>query len=365
MRAVLPGLLLVGSALAALGMTEVGLRLFARFDGELGREVAQRDPFGSKVVPDGRFGYRQRYGAVFDYDNGTRGTANALGWRGPIVQMPKPSGVVRVVLLGESTTHGWGVNDHETIDAYLRVALAERFPGRRVEVVNLAFDGYDAYQVWQRLLSDGVRLQPDALVLNVGINDVRNARFPGLGDPDPRTLLWAGETRRLRDEAARGGPTLWTRAKHYLYLARLPGVVRSRRAMRSAGPSPTEHVYLDAARNFDLNVRRIAAEAGRLGVPLLLSTPPSVLTNPGAPRHMAPRSYWVVGPAETQAYRDTLSSRLQAISRELATAGQRVAYVPHSLPPAVFLDDCHLDPTGNRLMAVDFAAALAPLLTER
>lgn len=364
LRVLVPALLLAGSALAALGMAEVALRLFARFDGDLGRQVARWDPLSTKVEPHGRFGYRQRPGAVTVYGNGTRATANALGWRGPVVQVPKPPGVVRVVLLGESTTHGWQVNDDETIDAYLRLALADRLRGRRVEVVNLAFDGYDAYQIWQRLLTDGTRLQPDALVLNTGINDVRNARFAGLGDPDPRTLIWEGEMRRLRDEATSGGPTLWTRAKHYLYLARLPGVVRQRRASRSVGPSSTERVYPDAARNFERNVRRIAAEAARLGVPLLLSTPPSVLGNPEAPPDMAPRSYWVVGPAETQAYRDTLAGRLRAVARELAAAGQRVAYVPHALPPAVFLDDCHLNPDGNRLVAADFTAALAPLLAE-
>jgi lysophospholipase L1-like esterase len=163
----------------------------------------------------------------------------------------------------------------------------------------------------------------------------------------------------------RGGPTLATRAKHWLYLARLPGALRNLRAMQQTGPKPAEHVYPDAAVQFALNVGRIADEAARLGVPLLLSTPPSVITRPDAPRGMAPRSYWIVDPATTQAYRDTLAARLVTIARERGRAGQPVVYVPHDLPSNLFLDDCHLTPDGNRRLAADFAAALEPLLTRR
>ncbi len=359
-------LLALLSGLFALGLVEGALRvLVARVGGPLGRQLAAWDPYAVKVQPHGRFAYRQRPGTVFPYPNGTRANVNARGWRGPVVATPKPAGTVRIVLLGESTTHGWGVNDDETVDAYLRADLAARLPGRTVEVVNLAFDGYDAYQIWQRLRSDGVALAPDALVLNAGVNDVRNARFAGLSDPDPRTLLWDGEMRRLRDEAARGGPTIGTRAKHYLFLARLPGALRNLRVMSRSGPRAAEQAYPDAADQFSLNVGRIADEAARLGVPLLLSTPPSVITRPDAPRDMAPRSYWIVDPATTQAYRDTLAGRLLRIARERNRADLPVVYVAHDLTGDLFLDDCHLTPDGNRRLAADFAAALEPLLARR
>jgi lysophospholipase L1-like esterase len=71
-------------------------------------------------------GCRQRPGALLRYANGTTATANARGYRGPLIRVPKPVGTFRVVLLGESTTHGWGMSDEHRIDAYLRHGLADQ-----------------------------------------------------------------------------------------------------------------------------------------------------------------------------------------------------------------------------------------------
>ena len=54
---------------------------------------------------------------------------------------------------------------------------------RRFEVVNLALGGYDAYQLFERMRTDGVHFAPDLLIINSGINDVRNALFAGLEIP--------------------------------------------------------------------------------------------------------------------------------------------------------------------------------------
>lgn len=356
--------LLVGSLLAAAVLAEGALRALAAAGNRLARQVAAVDPYAIKIEPHGAFGYRQRPGAVLLYSNGTRATANAEGFRGPEVAIPKPSGTFRIILLGESSTHGWYVNDNQTIDAYLRELLAADRPDLRLEVVNLAYDGYDAYQMWQRLLDDGVRLQPDLIVVNAGANDARNAKYPGLGDPDPRTLIWEADLRRLRDEVARRGPTLWTRLKHLSFLARLPGVVREDLARRRTGgrQAGTHGPYPDAANNFERNLERIADIAHRLGVPLLLSTPPSALALPDAPSHMPPRDYWLRDAATTQRYRDTLATRLRGLAARRAAAGQPVRLVSHRMPGRLFLDDVHLTPEGNRAMAADFAPAIMPFL---
>lgn len=358
--------LVAGALLVAALLAEGGLRLLAAAGNRLARQVAAVDPFAIKIEPHGAFGYRQRPGAVLIYGNGTRAPANPQGFRGPEVAVPKPAGTFRVVLLGESSTHGWYVNDSQTIDAYLRTILAAQRPDLRCEVVNLAYDGYDAYQMWQRMLDDGARFQPDVVVVNAGANDVRNAKFAGLGDPDPRTLIWEADLQRLRQEQAAGGPTLFTRLKHLSFLARLPGVVRQdlrrgrggRGGTSAAAPGP----YPDAADNFQKNVERIAALAHGLGVPLLLSTPPSALTLPDAPRQMPPRDYWLTDAATTQRYRDTLAARLHAVAGKAAAAGQPVRVVSHALPGRLFLDDVHLTPEGNRAMATDFAGAITPFL---
>lgn len=154
------------------------------------------------------------------YANGTRAIWNALGFRGPLVPQHKRPGAFRMILLGESTTHGYQVDDDQTIDVHMRALLRERYPGIRFEVVNLALDGYDSYQIYERLKSDGLALSPDLVIVNAGINDVRNARFPNLKIPDPRTVVWEGNLQLMREEARRGGPSLSSRLTHYSYAAR-------------------------------------------------------------------------------------------------------------------------------------------------
>ena len=316
------------------------------------------DPLGVLVEPHGELGYRQKPGSVFSYANGTSASSNAMGFRGPVVAIPKPAGTYRIVLLGGSTTHGWGVNDDSTLDASMRRVLAARYPDRRFEVVNLGFDGYDSWQDFERLRSDGLLLQPDLVILNSGINDVRNARYPNLVDKDPRTILWASVMTRLREDQRRGRPTVWTVIKHYSLLARLPWLLRAQLGGRAVprGADPVQ-AYPEAADYFQRNVERIASLTAGQGIPLLLSTPPSSLRLPGHHELTSDRTYWVGNDTATQRYRDELDNRLHLVADSLRAANALAAYVPHALGLNLFLDDCHLTPAGNQRLAEDFVAA--------
>ena len=221
----------------ALLVGELILRGTARWMGEWGVRLVTWDPFATKIMPMGEHGYRPRPGSALKYANGTVATTNRQGARGDTVLIPKPAGRVRVVLLGGSSMHGYGADDGESIGAAMTRLADSAFGPGRIDVVNLAYDGYDSYQERERLIADGLRFAPDILVVNTGINDVRNARqahleIPG---PDPRTLIYRPDTERLKRERANGGPSVATYLKHWLFLARLPGVVRSGLAERTGG----------------------------------------------------------------------------------------------------------------------------------
>lgn len=346
------------SALLAEGV----LRIYAHSSDSWVAHQLRADPFAVLVEAHGDLGYRQKADRTFHYENGTTATSNSMGFRGPEVAIPKAPGTVRVLLFGGSTTHGWGVDDAETIDRHMSEMLRNRHPGRTFEVINLAFDGYDAYQILERLRSDGLRLEPDFIIVNTGVNDVRNARFPDLKDRDPRTILWLSEITRSREEQRRGGPTLWTRTKHYLYLARLPATARAARSQ----PDSTERVigpYPDALDYFETNLTRIIAAASKASAVVLLSTEPSSLTTRYQPDDTSPISYWIRDAATTQAYRDSLDARLHGVASRASSGGYRVARVPYlELEPGLFLDDAHLNGEGNRRMAEAFVAAIEPFL---
>lgn len=369
--------LLIGACSA-----EAALRLYVAIDRSAGARLVGYDPMAVEIEPEGRLGYRQRPNSVFHYGNGVTASSNALGYRGPEVRPTPPPGTIRIVLLGESTTHGYGVPDDQTIDANMRRLLSRRYPQRRFEVVNLAFDGYDSYQELERFRKQGIPLHPTVVVVNTGINDVRNAWYADLQDPDPRTLIWGPVVARLRAERARGGPSLWTLTKHYLLVARLPGYLREQLRSRAeardksallalagiethgAGPASAARPgppYPDAALLFDRHIRQLVDLALTQGMSVLLSTPPSALRS-YPPSATSPQGYWIRDAKTTQDYRDELAHRLRAIAEEEASRGRPVRYIAPAMPRPFFLDDCHLTGAGNAVMAEAFVDVVTSLL---
>jgi lysophospholipase L1-like esterase len=242
----------------------------------------------------------------------------------------------------------------------MRRILSQRRPDLAIEVVNLAFDGYDSHQLVERLRTDGLPLAPDLIIVNTGINDVRNTRFTNLADPDPRTLIWENALRWMREQEARGGPTIWTWTKHHLYVARLPGVARqhltnARQAQQQQATSPNP----EAIGRFERNLERIVDMAGAAGIAVLFSTPPSSLSLKYRPDTPPERDYWIVDAATTQRVRDELARRMQLVVDRAAGRGHQVWYVRHHLPPELFLDDCHLTADGNRALALAFVQSKA------
>ena len=96
---------------------------------------------------------------------------NAHGLRGPDRDYQKPAGVRRVLLLGDSFTAGYYAEEEQTLRAVLEAELNARCSSRW-EVIN---GGTGAYSTDQELLfytSEGVRYDPDVVVLLFYYNDL-------------------------------------------------------------------------------------------------------------------------------------------------------------------------------------------------
>ena len=87
------------------------------------------------------------------------------------IPLPKPAGQVRILFLGDSCTFGYGVAHDKTFVEVAESLLREQAATGSVECINAGVPGYTLFQGYRRLATEGLRLQPDLVVLNFGWTD--------------------------------------------------------------------------------------------------------------------------------------------------------------------------------------------------
>lgn len=106
---------------------------------------------------------------------------NSLGFRGAETTWEKHEGVFRIVCLGGSSTYGFGpTSDATNWPTRLQGLLNQAPLTRRVEVINLAAQGYSTFESLIQLALRGVSLEPDLVLVYHAINDMRCALYPGV-----------------------------------------------------------------------------------------------------------------------------------------------------------------------------------------
>lgn len=89
---------------------------------------------------------------------------NSKGLRDREYPYEKPTGTVRILVLGDSMTWGLGVADDEMFTEVLERRYAKE--GMAVEVINTAVSGWGTDQQYLFLQSEGLKYQPDVVLLN-------------------------------------------------------------------------------------------------------------------------------------------------------------------------------------------------------
>jgi lysophospholipase L1-like esterase len=93
---------------------------------------------------------------------------NPQGFRGPLVDTPKPPGIVRIFALGDSNTFGWDVDEGVNWPSQLQRLLASS--PRRTEVINAGVWGYSSFQGLRRF-RELLEFEPDLVLVSFGAND--------------------------------------------------------------------------------------------------------------------------------------------------------------------------------------------------
>ena len=284
---------------------------------------------------------------------------NSRGFRTPEFEMQPAPGAIRVVVLGDSSTFGWGVEESETFPAQLRTALAARLgrPLDQVEVIGLGVPGYSTFQGLVLLQRLGLALHPDLLVWSYLSND-----GAATGEDDEATYA-----RRLGPTGALLEALHASRA--FEALEAWIAVARAR-IRPPAPPDPHDPAQRNVANYRIARAHMLAAiEAARgAGIPIALlgqcirGAPAQVMADvareTGVPHLDATGLLDAAVPAiaEEERFatdRDRIAARYGA--DELASHPRWLAFLP---------DRCHPNPLGHRLVAEAFADVAAELLAQ-
>src|SRR5262249_24796483 len=131
-----------------------------------------------------------------------RVTTNALGFREPRLPAPKPPGTVRIVVLGDSFTQGYGVDESDAYPRRLEALQGAWDRSRRYDVINLGVPGSSPPDYLYNLREVGLAYHPDVVVVAVMANDVGDIDVRHLGHPSALEVLQDLQKARVDDRPA-------------------------------------------------------------------------------------------------------------------------------------------------------------------
>lgn len=113
--------------------------------------------------------------------------------RNRTVVVPKPAGVYRVLVVGDSVPFGWGTGDDESFPRLLEVALQQspRPDGKVYEVINGGSPGWGLVEEFTWLEEHGITFAPDFVLHSIINNDIEP-------HPQPPTLFLTDGLRKVR-----------------------------------------------------------------------------------------------------------------------------------------------------------------------
>jgi lysophospholipase L1-like esterase len=132
------------------------------------RQAVERTPI---FMRDPELGWRLRPNSEGKWASAMI-SINGKGLRGPELPYTKPPGVTRVVYLGDSQVFGWAISDYRKTFPYLTDALLEDELGTTIETINAGVDGYSPWQYYIWLKKEGIKYNPDLIVVSFVLNDV-------------------------------------------------------------------------------------------------------------------------------------------------------------------------------------------------
>jgi len=140
-------------------------------------EISFRIFFPFCEIPDKVYYRRYRPNCSFwrktkEFNN--KYSYNTYGLRNPAIKLNKEEGIKRILVLGDSFTEGWGVDEEETFSRILERKLNKDTP--KFEVINGGIVGYSPLIEYLFLKKEGLKFKPDLIILNFNNTDFEEER---------------------------------------------------------------------------------------------------------------------------------------------------------------------------------------------
>jgi hypothetical protein len=113
-------------------------------------------------------GFRLKPGSVGHFQMGIPADANSHGHRDVEVPLKKPSGIFRILVLGDSLTVGTNVQQEEAYPKIIERRLKTIF-GDKIQVVNAAVGGWQPFQYAEYFKRYGYQFEPDLVLVGFAV----------------------------------------------------------------------------------------------------------------------------------------------------------------------------------------------------
>lgn len=169
--------------------------LLLRFLGYYGMQKSQVQNL--QLVQDEVLDYRLIPNSSWIYNN-LRYQINQHGWRDDEHDHQKPVNTFRIVVLGDSVTHGYGVNVESTYAKQLEKKL-NALPQSQYtyEVILIALEGINTEQEAHLLEIEGIKYHPNIVIIGYVLNDPANGSSLELAMLHAQGRNWKGKLKQF------------------------------------------------------------------------------------------------------------------------------------------------------------------------
>ena len=288
-------------------------------------------------VEDEHLGWKLNPGVTSVWD-GVRTSINEKGVRGSELAYEKPAGMLRILFLGDSVIFGYRIEeDQDTVPSLAARQLAAA--SFSVQSINAGVCGYSPWQEYEYLRREGIKYDPDLVVVSIVLNDVTDKMFlQGPGGQFEGFELLLSQTNRNR---------FWNTSHTGLYCRFLQTAFQLRHYMvlnRRFTRRPEHGMFREHLNATFTSIDRISAFCSERDVKLLFV--------------LYPCSWQLQDESEVtpqsiiQAHLDTLNVPALDLLPVLRAAADYENDVEE-----LFMDVWHMTPEGNALVAGRIAEA--------